>query len=258
MSTTSKSAILTREDNGVLIITMNRPEVSNAVDGDLAAGMDAALTELDSNPDLHVGVITGAGKGFCAGMDLKAFLKGSKPFTEDRGFAGITRKPAEKPLIAAVEGFAVAGGMEIALSCDLIIASEGTKFGVPEVKRALVAAAGGLMRLPKRIPYHVAMHMAITGEYIDAQRAYNIGLLVEVCEQGKALQNALALAHLITKNGPFAVKCSKAIIRDTQDLTEAEGWEMQDRLGFPALETEDAKEGAAAFAERREPVWKGC
>jgi enoyl-CoA hydratase len=257
MSTEKESAILTREDNGVFIITMNRPEVSNAVNGAIAEGMDAALTELDNNPNLYVGVITGAGKGFCSGMDLKAFLTNIKPFTDSRGFAGIVRKPAEKPLIAAVEGFAVAGGMEIALSCDLIVAAKNAKFGVPEVKRALVAAAGGLMRLPKRIPYHVAMHMAITGEYIDAQRAYDVGLVAEVCEPGEALEKAVSLARLITKNGPYAVKCSKAIIRDTQDLTEAEGWEMQDRVGLPALDTEDAKEGAAAFAERREPVWKG-
>lgn len=257
MPNTNEKAILTRQDNGVLIITMNRPEVSNAVNSDLAEGMDAALTELDNNPSLHVGVITGAGKGFCSGMDLKAFLTGNKPYTDSRGFAGIVRRPAEKPLIAAVEGFAVAGGLEVAISCDLIVASRGAKFGVPEVKRALVAAAGGLMRLPKRIPYHVAMHMAITGEYIDAQRAYDVGLVTEVCEPGKALEKAIALACLIAKNGPFAVKCSKAIVRDTQDLTEAEGWEMQDRVGFPALDTEDAKEGAAAFAERREPIWKG-
>lgn len=257
MLKTAESAILTHEDNGVLIITMNRPEVANAVNGALAQGMHAAIDELDSNPNLHVGVITGTGKGFCSGMDLKAYLVGDNPAT-DRGFAGVTRRPPEKPLIAAVEGFAVAGGMEIALCCDLIVASHGTKFGVPEVKRALVAAAGGLMRLPKRIPYHAAMHMAVTGEYIDAGRAYELGMISELCEPGEALEKAVALARVIAKNGPMAVRASKAIIRDTQDLTEAEGWAMQDRLGMPALDSEDAKEGATAFAERREPVWKGC
>lgn len=257
MSEASKSAILTREENGVFIITMNRPEVSNAVNGELAQGMHAAIDELDSNPNLHVGIITGSGKGFCAGMDLKAYLVGDNPATE-RGFAGVTRRASDKPLIAAVEGFAVAGGMEIALACDLIVASHGTKFGVPEVKRALVAAAGGLMRLPKRVPYQAAMYMAITGEYLDAQRAYELGMICELCERGTALERALVLGKLIAKNGPMAVKASKAIIRDTQDLTEADGWEMQDRLGLPALDSEDAKEGAAAFAERRDPVWRGC
>jgi enoyl-CoA hydratase len=214
------------------------------------------MDELDSDPALRVGVISGVGGGFCAGMDLKAYLRGEKPTTE-RGFGGLTRKPPEKPLIAAIEGFAVAGGLELALSCDLIVAARGAKLGVPEVKRGLVAAAGGLMRLPRRIPYHVAMYLAITGQSITAERAYEIGLVNELCDRGHALVQAQALAQMIVRNAPIAVRASKAIVRDALDLDEADGWELQDRLGLPPLYTEDAQEGARAFAEKRAPVWKG-
>lgn len=249
-------AVQQSRDDGVLVIRLNRPDERNAVNGALAQGVSAAIDELDRDPALRVGLITGNGRGFCSGMDLKAFLQNDQPFTE-RGFAGVTRKPPEKPLIAAVEGFAVAGGLEIVLSCDLIVAARGARFGVPEPKRGLVAAAGGLMRLPKRIPYHVAMYLALTGETITAERAYEVGLVNELTEPGQALDRALALARLIAANAPLAVQWSKGIVRGALDVDEAGGWELQDRLGLPALQTEDAKEGASAFAQKRAPVWQG-
>lgn len=250
------SPVCVTRDDGVLIIRLNRPAESNAVNQALARGVSAAMDELDNDPTLRIGVITGSHKAFCAGMDLKAYLQGDMPATE-RGFAGVTRKPPEKPLIAAIEGFAVAGGLEIALSCDLIVAARGAKLGVPEPKRGLVAAAGGLIRLPKRIPYQIAMQLAITGDYIDAERAYEIGLVNELCEPGQALDRALILARRVVSNAPLAVQASKAIIRGALDLDEEGGWELQDRLGLPALNTEDAHEGARAFAEKRAPVWGG-
>lgn len=249
-------AVLVSREEGVLLVRLNRPDDSNAVNEALAKGVSAAMDELDGDTSLRVGVITGSAAGFCAGMDLKAFLRGEKPATE-RGFAGVTRHPAGKPLIAAIEGFAVAGGLEIALSCDLIVAARGAKLGVPEVKRGLVAAAGGLMRMPRRIPYHVAMYLAITGNLITAERAYEVGLINELCEPGEALTAAMELARVIVRNAPLAVQASKQIVQQGLDLDEEAGWAMQDRLGLPPLYTEDAQEGARAFAEKRAPVWKG-
>ncbi|MDO8705916.1 MAG: crotonase/enoyl-CoA hydratase family protein [Sulfuricaulis sp.] len=249
-------AVTLTRDDGVLIVRLNRPSQRNAVNEALAKGVSAAMDELDSDPALRVGVITGVGAGFCSGMDLKAFLTGEKPGTE-RGFAGIVYKPPQKPIIAAIEGFAVAGGLEVAMSCDLIVAARGAKLGVPEVKRGLVAAAGGLMRMPKRIPHQIAMYLAITGELISAERAYEVGMITELCEPGQAFERALALARLVASNAPLAVQASKAIVRDALNFDEEGGWKMQDRVGLPALQTEDAQEGARAFAERRAPVWKG-
>lgn len=250
------AAVCVSRDDGVLIVRLNRPNERNAVNGALAQGVSAAMDELDRDSTLRVGVLTGTGAGFCAGMDLKAFLLGDKPLTE-RGFGGITRRPSGKPLIAAIEGFAVAGGLELALSCDLIVAARGARLGVPEVKRGLVAAAGGLTRMSRRIPYHAAMYLALTGETITAERAYEIGLVNELCAPGEALKHALALAQLVARNAPLAVQASKAIVRDALDLDERGGWELQDRLGVPIMDTEDAREGARAFAEKRPPVWKG-
>ncbi len=249
-------AVLTSEDQGVLLIRLNRPQARNAVNAALAQGVSAALDRLDAEPSLRVAVITGNGAGFSAGMDLKALLRKEDPSTH-RGFAGIVRKPPNKPLIAAVEGFALAGGLEIALSADLIVAARGARMGVPEVKRGLVAAAGGLMRLPRRIPYQAAMYLAITGEPISAERAYELGLVAELCEPGQALERALALARVIVRNAPLAVQASKEIVREALDLDEAGGWALQDRVGFPPLSSEDAQEGARAFVEKRDPVWQG-
>jgi enoyl-CoA hydratase len=250
-------AVLTERRGDVLVITLNRPDARNAVNGALAEGIAAALDELDGDDALRVGVLTGAGKGFSSGMDLKAFVAGERPYVEDRGFAGITQRSSRKPLIAAIEGFAVAGGFEIALSCDLIVAARGARLGIPEVKRSLVAAAGALFRLPRRIPYHLAMELALTGDPIDAERGHQLGLVNRLAEPGEALDAALELAAAIVKNGPLALIASKEIVRNAPDWTEAEAWEKQGAIAGPVMVSQDAREGAIAFAEKRDPVWKG-
>jgi enoyl-CoA hydratase len=253
----SDQAILTEDRDGILIITINRPDARNAVNGDVANGMAAALDRLDEDDRLRVGIVTGAGGYFSAGMDLKAFVQGQSPYAEGRGFAGITQRASRKPLIAAVEGFALAGGFEIALSCDLIVASREARFGIPEVKRSLVAAAGALLRLPKRVPYHVAMELALTGEPISAERAYELGAVNRLTEPGTALDAAVELAEQIVKNAPLALIASKEILQKAVDWTEEEGWARQGEISSPVFTSEDAREGATAFAEKREPVWQG-
>jgi enoyl-CoA hydratase len=255
--TEANVAVLTERRDGVLLITLNRPDARNAVNLALAEGVAAALDELDADPDLSVGVLTGAGAGFSAGMDLKAFVKGERPYVGDRGFAGITQRAAEKPLIAAIEGFALAGGLEIALSCDLLVAARGARLGVPEVKRSLVAAAGALGRLPQRLPYGVAMELVLTGDPITAERGAELGLVNRVCEAGEAVATALDLAGQISPNGPLALRASKAILRQQADWTEAEFWARQGEIAGPVMASEDAREGAVAFAEKRPPVWQG-
>ena len=183
-------AVLTEASDGVLLITLNRPEARNAVNAAVAEGVAAAMERLDGDDDLRVAILTGAGKGFCAGMDLKAFVTGERPFVEGRGFAGIVEAPPRKPIIAAIEGFAVAGGFEVALACDLIVAGRGAKLGIPEVKRSLVAAGGALLHLPRRIPYHLAMELALTGDPIDAERGYAIGIVNRLAEPGGAVAAA--------------------------------------------------------------------
>jgi enoyl-CoA hydratase len=249
--------VLTERRGGVLLITLNRPEARNAVNMALAEGVAAALDELDDAADLTVGVLTGAGKGFSAGMDLKAFVTGERPWVGDRGFAGIVQRASRKPLIAAIEGFAVAGGLEIALSCDLIVASRGARLGIPEVKRSLVAAGGALRRLPQRLPYGVAMELALTGDPIDAERAHELGLVNRLAEPGSAVDAALELAATIAKNGPLALAATKATLQQQFDWTESEFWQCQGELAEPVMRSEDAREGATAFAEKREPVWQG-
>jgi enoyl-CoA hydratase len=251
------SDVLTERRDGVLIVTINRPDARNAVNGGVANGMSAAMDELDSDDDLRVGIVTGAGGYFSAGMDLKAFVSGESPYAGDRGFAGITQRSSRKPLIAAVEGFALAGGFEIALSCDLIVASREARFGIPEVKRSLVAAAGALIRLPKRIPYHFAMELALTGEPIGAERAHQIGIVNRLSEPGSALDDALELAAQITKNAPLALIASKQIVQQSANWTEEEAWARQGEISGPVFVSEDAREGATAFAEKRDPVWRG-
>ncbi|HVW81830.1 MAG TPA: crotonase/enoyl-CoA hydratase family protein [Mycobacteriales bacterium] len=250
--------VLTERRDNVLIITLNRPEAKNAVNEGLAKGVAAALDELDGDDSLFVGIITGAGGTFCSGMDLKGFLKGENPTVDGRGFAGLTGAPPKTPLIAAVEGWALAGGCEIVLACDLIVASREAKFGIPEVKRGLVAGAGGLLRLPKRIPYHLAMEFAITGEPVDAETAKSYGLVNRLTEPGKALDGALELAALVAANGPLAVAATKEIVRKASaDWTETEAWEKQGEILPAVFASEDAREGATAFAEKRPPNWKG-
>ncbi|MEO0463893.1 MAG: crotonase/enoyl-CoA hydratase family protein [Pseudomonadota bacterium] len=248
--------VLTEVDGNVLIVTINRPEAKNAMTKAAAEGIAAAMDRLDSEDDLRVGILTGAGGTFCSGMDLKGFLRGETPSVEGRGFGGVVQAPPAKPLIAAVEGYALAGGLELMIACDLVVASAGAKFGIPEAKRGLVAAAGGVMMLPDQIPERIAMELALTGDFIDASRAYELGMINQVTD-GSALDGAKALAAKIAANGPLAVKVSKQVIKQSR------GWAMEDRyteqakLIAPVFVSEDAREGAAAFAEKRAPNWKG-
>jgi len=253
----STEVVLTERREGVLLITLNRPDMRNAVNLPLAEGIAAALDELDSEDSLSVGVLAGAGKGFCAGMDLKAFVTGERPWVGDRGFAGIVRRASVKPLIAAIEGFAVAGGLEVALACDLIVASRGAKLGIPEVKRSLVAAGGALLRLPRSLPYPVAMELALTGDPILAERAFELGLVNRLAEPGGAVEVALGLAAEISANAPLALIASKRILQEQGDWSAAEMWEAQGAISEPVFTSEDAREGATAFAEKRPPVWRG-
>ena len=252
-----EAAVLTERRDRVLVITLNRPDARNAVNAALAQGVGKALDELDSDDGLSVGVITSAGKGFSSGMDLKAFVAGESAWYGDRGFAGIVQKPSQKPLIAAVEGFAVAGGCEIALACDLIVAARGAKLGVPEVKRSLVAAGGALLRLPRRLPYGLAMELALTGDPIDAERANALGLVNVLADEGGALDAAIELAERIAANGPLALAATKRIMSESPGWPEEEFWERQGAISGPVFASEDAREGATAFAEKRDPVWKG-
>ncbi len=249
--------VLTERRGRVLLITINRPDQRNAVNAAVAAGIGGALDELDADPGLSVGVLFGAGKGFCSGMDLKAFVTGERPFVEGRGFAGITQRSADKPLIAAVEGFALAGGLEVALACDLIVAARGARLGIPEVKRSLVAAGGGLLRLPRALPRNVAMEMALTGDPIEAERAQELGLVNRLTEPGEALTAALELADTIAANGPLALAATKRILLESPDWPDAEFFERQRPIYDQVFGSEDAREGATAFAERRAPVWQG-
>jgi enoyl-CoA hydratase len=250
-------AVLTEARGRVLVITINRPDQRNAVNAAVAEGMAAALDHLDAERELSVGVITGAGKGFCAGMDLKAFVAGERPYAGERGFAGITQRSAEKPLIAAVEGFALAGGLEVALACDLIVAARGARLGIPEVKRSLVAAAGALMRLPQNLPRTIAMELALTGEPIEAERANELGLVNRLTEPGEALPAALELAETIAANGPLALAATKRVMSEAADWPESEFFARQQEIVGPVMTSEDAREGAIAFAEKRPPEWKG-
>jgi enoyl-CoA hydratase len=250
-------AVLTEADDGVLLITLNRPDARNAVNAALASGVADALDRLDDDDDLKVGILTGAGKGFSAGMDLKAFVAGESAFVEHRGFAGIVQRPPLKPLIAAIEGFAMAGGLEIALACDLIVAARGARLGIPEVKRSLVAAGGALLRLPSRMPQNLAMEMALTGDPISAERGAEIGLVNRVTEPGEAVAGARELAAAIAANAPLALMASKRILVESPGWDEHEQWQRQGDIAGPVFGSEDAREGATAFAEKRDPVWKG-
>ena len=245
-------AVLTEVRGNVLIVTLNRPEAKNAANKALAEGVAAAMDRLDSDNDLRVGIITGAGGTFCSGMDLKGFLAGERPHIPGRGFAGLTEAPPRKPLIAAVDGYALAGGFEIALACDMIVANVDSKFGIPEVKRGLAAAAGGLVRLPRQIPQRLAMELALTGDFISAARAYEMGLINRIVP-GVALDGALELAQAISANGPLAVAASKQVIREQQDWSQADQWAKQYELTAAVFTSNDAREGAAAFAQKRMP-----
>jgi enoyl-CoA hydratase len=249
--------VRTERRDSTLVVTIDRPEVRNAVNAAVAAGIAGALDELDSDDSLSVGILTGAGGFFCAGMDLGAFVKGESPWYGDRGFAGIAQRASVKPLIAAIEGFAVAGGMEIALACDLIVAARGARLGIPEAKRSLVAAGGALLRLPRRMPYHVVMELALTGDPLPAERFHDYGVVTRLAEPGSALDVALELAAAISRNGPLAVAASKRILQEQFDWSTGEMFERQGAISGPVFTSEDAREGAAAFKDKRDPVWRG-
>ena len=248
--------VLTQTQDGVLIITINRPEARNAVNRAVAEGIAAAMERLDSDASLNAGIITGAGGTFCSGMDLKAFLKGELPSIKGKGFAGFIEAPPKKPLIGAVEGYALAGGMEIAIACDLLVANDKAQFGIPEVKRSLVAAAGGLLGLPSIIGKRLAMELALTGDFISAARAYEIGFVNRVTDKA-ALDAALELAAKVAANGPLALIATKRIINERPDWNSSEMWAKQMEIAMPVVTSADAREGSMAFAEKRKPNWTG-
>jgi len=252
-----EDAVLVEHRNGIAIITINRPQARNAVNRAVTLGVAAAVDELDDRPDLTVGILTGAGGTFSAGMDLKAFLAGEDVGLAGRGLAGICQRPPRKPMIAAVEGWALAGGCEIALACDLIVAAENATFGIPEVKRGLVAGAGGLLRLPRRLPQAVAMELALTGDPLPALDAHRYGLVNAVTAPGGALDGALALAARITPNGPLAVAASREILANATDWSLEEGFVRQEAIVARIVASADAREGALAFAEKRPAQWTG-
>jgi enoyl-CoA hydratase len=249
--------VLVEVDDGVAVITINRPEARNAVNGAVSAGVAAAVDELDVRQDVRVLILTGAGGTFCAGMDLKGFLTGDNPLAGGRGFGGITERPPAKPVIAAVEGYALAGGFELVLACDLVVASEAATFGLPEVTRGLAAGAGGLLRLHRRIPYHKAMEIVLTGERVPAAVLHEAGLVSRVVPAGEALAAARELAGRVAANAPLAVVASKRVIVESAAWPPDEEQARQGEIIGAVFGSKDAMEGAAAFAEKRPPVWRG-
>jgi enoyl-CoA hydratase len=249
--------VRTEARGAVLVVTIDRPQVRNAVNTATARAIAAAMERLDADDALCVGVLTGAGGTFSAGMDLKAFLAGERPSVPGRGFAGLVEAPPAKPLIAAVEGFALAGGFEIALACDLIVAAEDASFGLPEVSRGLMAGGGGLLRLPRRVPLGTAAEWALTGDRVGAAQAHTAGLVNRLAPPGGALDGALALAGRIAENGPLAVRATKRVLGESGQWPAEEAFARQNAVYEPVRSSEDAREGASAFTEKRRPVWRG-
>jgi enoyl-CoA hydratase len=244
-------------NDGVALITIDRPQARNAIDGLTAVAISELIQRVNSDRDIRVGVLTGSGGHFCAGMDLKAFLRGEVTRLPDVGFAGVTQARISKPLIAAIEGYALAGGFEIALACDLIVAAEDAKFGLTEVKRGLVANAGGLVRLPRQLPMKIASEMVLTGEIYPASLLAQHGVINRVVPSGQALNAALGVARSIAANGPLAVAVSKQVLDESQDWLSTEMFDRQNLLTTRVFKSADAREGAAAFAEKRIPLWRG-
>lgn len=263
METAANDAVLYEVRDHVAIITLNRPEAMNAINGALAGGLARALHTADKDADVRVVVMTGNGRAFCAGMDLKAFAAGealSDPDHPEFGFEGIIRRPIAKPLIAAVNGFAMGGGAELVLTTDLAVAAKSATFGLPEVKRGLIAAGGGVLRLPRQIPFRKAMEIALTGRKVSADEAAELGLVNKVVEDDELLAATLALAAEIVANAPLAVRATKQMIYDRARFgseRDTEIWEAHDATVLPVFATKDAREGAVAFAEKRDPVWRG-
>lgn len=249
--------VLTEKRDHVLVITINRPEVRNAFDLATADAMSKAIDLLDGDPELRVGVLTGAGGHFSSGMDMKAFLSGDVPYVAHRGIFGIVNEPPATPLVGAVEGAALAGGFELMLICDLVVAAEDVELGISEVKRGTCASAGGLMKLPHRIPMAIASELALTGESISAPRALELGLVNRVSAPGQALDQALALAEAIAENAPLALAASKRVLNETLDWTSEEAWGKQGEIVGPIWDSADAHEGSRAFKEKRRPRWQG-
>jgi enoyl-CoA hydratase len=251
------TSVLTERRDATLLITIDRPTVKNALDLEVAEGIAGALDGLDADPELSVGVLTGAGGNFSSGMDLKAFAAGQKPVIEGRGLAGFAEAPPKKPLIAAVEGYALAGGFEVALACDLIVASREATFGLPEVRRGLLAAGGGLVRLPRLLPPRVAAEIILTGEFVSAETMAQHGVVSRLTDPGAAVEGALELAAKIAANAPLAVAGARRMLQLAPDLDEAGLWAEMRKLNAEVGSSEDALEGARAFAEKRPPEWKG-
>ena len=250
--------LLLESHGPVRVLRLHRPQARNAMTGSLARMIAAAIDDFEASDEWRIAVITGEGGHFCAGMDLKAFTRGELPGDPQRGFGGLTEKPPRKPIIAAVEGYAVAGGFELALACDLIVAADNAQFALPEVCRGLVASAGGLMRLPKRLPYFLAMEMALTGDLLPAQRAWSQGLINRIVPPGQALEAALVLANHIARQAPLAVRVSKQIIVESAPWEPQQMFARQAPLVEAVIESQDSLEGAHAFEQKRPPVWRGC
>jgi enoyl-CoA hydratase len=254
------SEMLRERKGNTEILTINRPEARNAVNGAVSRAFAAAFEELEKDDDCAVVIVTGAGdKAFSAGMDLKAFTAGEADqiMNAPGGFGGLVQRDFPKPIIAAVNGSALAGGCEMMLSCDLVVAAEHATFGIPEVKRGLMAAAGALIRLPKRLPLGVALELALTGDPIDATRAYQLGLVNRVVPAASLMDEALALAEVIAENAPLAVRTTKRVLKTAGELPEAEGWKVNDAAVPIVFGSKDAQEGPIAFAEKRKPRWTG-
>jgi enoyl-CoA hydratase len=240
----------------VLVITIARPGQRNAVNRAVADGIAAAVDRLDADDALRSGVLTGAGGYFSAGMDLKAFASGERPHVPGRGFGGLVEHPPRTPLVAAVEGFALAGGMELALACDLVVAARGARFGLPEVTRGLVPAAGGLLRLPAAVPRGAALELVLTGEPVSSERAYELGLVTRLTAPGAALAEALGLAAAIAANAPLATVAAKAILHEAPGWPADQAWARQRAIADPVIGSHDAGEGARAFAQKRPARWQ--
>jgi enoyl-CoA hydratase len=243
----------------IAVITINRPEARNAVNGDVARGIESAIDQFEADESIWVAILTGKGSVFCAGADLKAIAAGQAGdlATKRGGFGGIVTRDRVKPIIAACDGPALAGGTEIVLSCDLVVASTAAAFGIPEVKRSLIAAAGGLFRLPRVLPRNVAMELAITGDPITAERAHHFGLVNVLCEPGEALSSAIDLAARISANAPLAVRASRKVLLEGAGAADSDAWALTNSEFAAVARSEDFSEGPRAFIEKRAPQWKG-